>query len=610
MPGNGKSAKRTTDARSGRPKRVKVMPASGAPPVDALRKSSSEHVGVVSTPLAFCGVDVADGARSVGRDFCGLLNGGGGNDRDAAAVLRMGEAGKGCCGVGVDADEGHISGVDRAAGGGDHVAGTVTGHVAGVGLSVTRASGGDHVVDRHANGIDGDRVADEYYVATGNCVAEGVFAAGGPFVAGGDRFAGGDSDASGYCAPGVRNVIDITDRGTQINGGNARYVAVSEPRSNYPQHNYTEDGDRAVVLSNAEERGVPEPGSNDSQPVSRGATADRIGMQPSRRTCDDYASWTVAQLRKEFSERKLRVPRKFGKLALVEHLKRHDTTRRAVQATVDDENLLDPSLRKTKHCCIRLLNVLFSDRFATRLASSDDAATRDQIDTGEVNQNTSFWKEVAKEFQTNTTDYNGLFTFNDPRYIGIDPSVIVQHDASRLYDMWKKVNTKYIKAFSKFDVSGQNSNDFYEFCDGSLDAAYVKVCIKQKPELESYVKGGMHEEDEIDSMNLKRSSKGDRSLRKSTKWQDNILTTFDRIAEVLIGNQSSTAASTKAVTPNADEEDMLLGRIAKLHQVIFQVKDSLRASVSNGETDVALTNSLGLYTKRLQQYESRLAELD
>ncbi|ETI30522.1 hypothetical protein F443_22353 [Phytophthora nicotianae P1569] len=120
----------------------------------------------------------------------------------------------------------------------------------------------------------------------------------------------------------------------------------------------------------------------------------------------------------------------------------------------------------------------------------------------------------------------------------------------------------------------------------------------------------MHEEDEIDSMNLKRSSKGDRSLRKSTKWQDNILTTFDRIAEVLIGNQSSTAASTKAVTPNADEEDMLLGRIAKLHQVIFQVKDSLRASVSNGETDVALTNSLGLYTKRLQQYESRLAELD
>ncbi|KAI9985620.1 hypothetical protein PInf_005005 [Phytophthora infestans] len=175
-------------------------------------------------------------------------------------------------------------------------------------------------------------------------------------------------------------------------------------------HNYTEDGDRAVVLPNAEERGVPEPGSNDSQPVSQGVIADRIGMQ-----------------------------------------------------------------------------------------------------------NTSFWKEVAKEFQTNTTDYNGLFTFNDPRYIGVDPSVIVQHDAPRLYDMWKKVNTKYIKAFSKFDVSGQNSNDFYEFCDGSLDAAYVKVCIKQKPELESYVKGGMHEEDEIDSMNLKRSSNGDRSSRKSTK---------------------------------------------------------------------------------------------
>ncbi|ETI53005.1 hypothetical protein F443_04018 [Phytophthora nicotianae P1569] len=105
-------------------------------------------------------VDVADGARSVGGDFCGLLNGGGGNDRDDGAELRIGEAGKGSCGVGVDA-AGHISGVDRAAGGGDHVHGTVTGHVAGVGLSVACATGGDHVVDRHANGIDGDRVADE-----------------------------------------------------------------------------------------------------------------------------------------------------------------------------------------------------------------------------------------------------------------------------------------------------------------------------------------------------------------------------------------------------------------------------------------------------------------
>ncbi|KAF4127754.1 hypothetical protein GN958_ATG22985, partial [Phytophthora infestans] len=544
MPGSGKSAKRTTGAQIGRPKRVKVMPASGTPPVDALRKPSSEFVGVVSTPLAFCGVELA-------------------------LLVVTCEAGKGWCGVVVDA-AGHISGEDRAAGDGDHVAGTVTGHVAGVGLSVTRATGGDHVVDRHANGIDGDRVADECYVASGNCVAEGGFAAGGSFAASGDRAASEDS-ASGYCAPGARNVIDITDRGTQINGGNACYVAVSEPRSNYPQHNYTEDGDRAVVLPNAEERGVPEPGSNDSQPVSQGVTADRIKMQVRNwtvknpgavptPTCEDYALWSVAQLRKECSERKLRVPRKLGKLALVEHLKRHDATRRAVQATVDDET-----------CWIQAC--------AKQNTAAFDFSI-DQIDTGEVNQNTSFWKEVAKEFQTNTTDYNGLFTFNDPRYIGIDPSVIVQHDAPRLYDMWKKVNTKYIKAFSKFDVSGQNSNDFYEFCDGSLDAAYVKVCIKQKPELESYVKGGMHEEDEIDSMNLKRSSNGDRSSRKSA---------------------NPTAASTKAVTPNTDEEDMLLGRIAKLHQVISQVKN---------KTDVALTNSLGLYTKRLQQYESRLAELD
>ncbi|KAG3086006.1 hypothetical protein PI124_g18367 [Phytophthora idaei] len=80
--------------------------------------------------------------------------------------------------------------------------------------------------------------------------------------------------------------------------------------------------------------------------------------------------------------------------------------------------------------------------------------------------------------------------------------MIVQHEISKFYDMWKKVNGKNIKAYNKFYVSGQNSNGFFDFCDGNLDAAYVRVCLKDKRELVAYVNGGMLAQDEIDSMNL------------------------------------------------------------------------------------------------------------
>ncbi|POM65032.1 Hypothetical protein PHPALM_19339, partial [Phytophthora palmivora] len=178
-------------------------------------------------------------------------------------------------------------------------------------------------------------------------------------------------------------------------------------------------------------------------------------------------------------------------------------------------------MRKTKHCFIRLSNVLFSDRFAERLAHSDDALTRDQIEAGAVNAKTVFWKEVGVEHRTNKRDYNNLFeaAASDPRFSGINPSYIVQYDDSRLYDMWKKGKSSFVKANAKFYVSGQNSEDFYEFCDGNLDAAYLEICTRVKPELAAFVKGGIRPEDEIDSMNLP-GSHSDVPANKSAKWQD------------------------------------------------------------------------------------------
>ncbi|GMF41448.1 unnamed protein product [Phytophthora fragariaefolia] len=124
--------------------------------------------------------------------------------------------------------------------------------------------------------------------------------------------------------------------------------------------------------------------------------------------------------------------------------------------------MIETSLRKIKHCCIRLLNSIFSDNFASRIASSDDTATRAEIDAGEVNYRTRLWKEITDPFHNNKTDFNGLFIVDNSRFHGIDASYTVRHDAARLYEMWKRVISKYGKANAKFYVSGQNSEDFLD----------------------------------------------------------------------------------------------------------------------------------------------------
>ncbi|KAF4145697.1 hypothetical protein GN958_ATG05114 [Phytophthora infestans] len=104
----------------------------------------------------------------------------------------------------------------------------------------------------------------------------------------------------------------------------------------------------------------------------------------------------------------------------------------AVQSTVDEEYTVEPSQRKTNHCYIRLLNILFSDMCASRFASSDDAATRNPIDAKEVNQNTQVWRYVTDAFCNNTTAYNGLLVVNNPRFDDIDPSNIENLDVVNL----------------------------------------------------------------------------------------------------------------------------------------------------------------------------------
>ncbi|KAG1698361.1 hypothetical protein DVH05_014864 [Phytophthora capsici] len=176
--------------------------------------------------------------------------------------------------------------------------------------------------------------------------------------------------------------------------------------------------------------------------------------------------------------------------------------------------------------------------------------------------------------------------------------------------MWKSVNGKFVKVLARFNVSGQNSNEFYDFCDANLEVLYLRVCTSVKPNLMEFVSGGMHEEDEIDSLNMTISEKHVARV-KSSKWQDQVLTTINRMVDIL-GNtpQPAVALSTSHISREALDEDVVLGRIAKLQQMIGQVKENQRKMELSGISDLSLAKSIDLYQQRLQYYESRLADLD
>lgn len=117
----------------------------------------------------------------------------------------------------------------------------------------------------------------------------------------------------------------------------------------------------------------------------------------------------------------------------------------------------------------------------------------------------------------------------------------------------------------------------------------------------------MHEEDEIDSLSVTALPL---PSTKPSKWQNQILQTVNRIADFFV--KAPAVVGPRSISGRAHaqpEEDVLIDRIARLHQLIDQVKESQRKSEQSGGADPALARSISIYQQRLQHYETQLASL-
>jgi hypothetical protein len=141
----------------------------------------------------------------------------------------------------------------------------------------------------------------------------------------------------------------------------------------------------------------------------------------------------------------------------------------------------DTAPRKQVQCSFRLLNILFSDEFATPFASLGDAATRQALDIGTAANDEAFWVEVQQAFVTHHENYDVLL-FNDAILADndINPGDLFHHNWKKLRSIWKVVKAKYKATLTRYTISGTHESDFYDLCNGKLDVNYLRKHLEQQ----------------------------------------------------------------------------------------------------------------------------------
>jgi hypothetical protein len=91
--------------------------------------------------------------------------------------------------------------------------------------------------------------------------------------------------------------------------------------------------------------------------------------------------------------------------------------------------------RVTRHYRFRLMNVVFSDTFVSRMGKADKAPSNSALDGGAVNENSGYqdlqhYNSFAKEAETS-------------RFDGIVPALAVRHSNGKLRLMWKDILRRY-----------------------------------------------------------------------------------------------------------------------------------------------------------------------
>ena len=123
---------------------------------------------------------------------------------------------------------------------------------------------------------------------------------------------------------------------------------------------------------------------------------------------------------------------------------------------------------------------------AAKFANIGGRKDKGILDSGLAANDEYFWQEVAAKYQETNESYDEL-AFDDSMFDGVDPSVRLEHNWSKLREIYKGLTKIYGEVFQNHKKSG-NHDDFVNFCGSKGEVYYLHLWLQEKPQLEPLVK--------------------------------------------------------------------------------------------------------------------------
>ena len=145
-------------------------------------------------------------------------------------------------------------------------------------------------------------------------------------------------------------------------------------------------------------------------------------------------------------------------------------------------------------CRVRLINIVFSDKFREEYLKTGRAADRLSLDSGYGVNNIGFWEKIHFEFTTNDDPEYAYVQFYNDRFISskdasINPSNMYPYDCKTLKDEFANIISLYKRACGRQDISGNYGQRFYEFCSEKIVTYYFFLFTERYYDLSVFVTG-------------------------------------------------------------------------------------------------------------------------
>eukprot|EP00644_Phytophthora_capsici_P018296 jgi/Phyca11/131108/e_gw1.101.53.1 len=231
----------------------------------------------------------------------------------------------------------------------------------------------------------------------------------------------------------------------------------------------------------------------------------------------------------------------------------------------------------------RLLNILFSDNFF---------------------------------FSTDNGEYDALIS-DDGVFEDVDASCVTSHSAAKLHRMWKEVSSNFARAEAGSKTSGQNSHNFWEFCNGRADVYYFDRRCEHRRSGREFCAANVYSDGEDDSTKESEGHNSKKENRKKRKGaqSDMVAALIETVNELLESEPSKTQedmeqkhllqekrAAQKLVTLTA----ILERNVADIHEL----KQLREQYVQQGINVDELGKALAVRTERKLIREEQIDQLE